>query len=190
MSLTAGKPGDLEKVARGDTVVYVDLNGRSHRKLAEAAGPQWITVGGAKFARANGCNVSGVLEPYICTVEAWEEHEERSAISDRLRPWGLHPSAGQKPLSLERLRQLGDLATRWERADAEDLPAYLRDNSFSRSGCLVIEDESWRAARERGRAAETADEAALALREGEVTEARNLLDSARGYLDSYKGWLE
>jgi hypothetical protein len=183
VSWDAKRPGDLAGIARGDTVVYVDEAGQARRKLAESAGPVWIKVGGVRFERETGNNEFGVARPYICTTDAWAVFEECQKLCAQLRPWGLIPRG---ELSLLRLRQLADLVARWERADSPDLPEHLRDCSFQRAGALVLDDERPMAARERGKAAETADEAAWALREGQVSEACNLLESALAFLVKYQ----
>jgi hypothetical protein len=71
------------------------------------------------------------------------------------------------------------------RPDPQYLGAALRDHAFARAGCHLIHPEVVMAARQRGSAAECAEDAWLALRRGQVAEARDLLLAALRYLDDY-----
>lgn len=78
---------------------------------------------------------------------------------------------------------------RFLEADGRPAPSLLGDalhnHAFGRAGCHLVPGEPLMAARQRGSAAECAEDAWTALRHGLTAEARKLLADALRYLDSY-----
>lgn len=102
--------------------------------------------------------------------------DERSAVK-RLRAYADNPAG------------LAAARDRWLAADGRParslLGDALADHAFARAGCHLTPGERPYAARQRGAAAECAEDAWSALRHGLTGDARELLQAALRYLDGY-----